>query len=221
MNTQAKRCEKNFALKALRSDSLASHLDNKTTDTTGIDLESAVVQMLAVGPNTVKWNICPVGSQAPYPYMPLAHTKRNIDRSSSSFDQAKVNYPTDRIFGFADCVIYIGNVWYAFQTTWQYDHAFKLLTLFEFRKKLGVDVNEKVNLLFVNPTYADSYRKRAKDKYLAKGERASSQIENHRKEVLMTADNVTKMWENTSILVASPKDNNWTDAIKKCLEKLN
>jgi hypothetical protein len=217
----SKKVRENFSLESAQDRllMLASHLDNKTSDITGIDLESVVVQMLAAGPSTVKWDLCPVGSQAPYTYLPLGHSKRGIDRSSSPFDEAKVNYPTDRIFGLADCFFYVKDVWYAFQTTWRYDHAFKLLTLFEFRQKLGIDVHEKVNLHFVNPTHADSYRKRAKEKYLAKGECADSQIENHRKEVLMTADNVTKMWENTNIFVASPEHNDWATAIANCLEK--
>ena len=86
---------------------LAIHLDNRTSDITGIYLESSVAQMLAAGPKKGKWNYCPVGSQAPFPCLVLGHTKRSIQRLSH-FDKSKLNYPTDRIFGgLADSVMWI------------------------------------------------------------------------------------------------------------------
>jgi hypothetical protein len=110
-------------------------------------------------------------------------------------------------------------VYWAFQTTWQYNHAFKLGTLLKFRESLQLKPEAPLNILFVNPVHSENYRKRAKDDYLVKGERVDKPLLDCKKEVLLDAAGVSAMWSNTHIYVAYPKGEKWQDAIRACLQE--
>ena len=128
-----------------------------------------------------------------------------------------VNYPSDTSYPLADCVLVIDQVYWAFQTTWQYDHAFKLRTLRSFRDRFSLPIEKTLNILFVNPKYTGTYARRHRDKYLAKGEDLSKPILDSKKRVLMRAQDVATMWKNTRIFVAFPKDKDWHQAIRSVL----
>ena len=113
----------------------------------------------------------------------------------------------------------INDVYWAFQTTWQYDHTFKLRTLRSCREELSLSSEKTLNILFVNPKYTGAYVQRHRDKYLAKGEDPSKSILDgtNKRRVLMAAKDVATMWKNTRIFVAYPKDNDWHEAIRSAL----
>lgn len=112
----------------------------------------------------------------------------------------------------------IGLIFWAFQTTWQYDHAFKLRTLRSFRNRLVIPLHGTLKILFVSPAHTDTYVSRHRDNYLAKGEDINKLILDSKKNILMSAEDVGSMWENTEIFVAFPKDKKWVEAIRSALE---
>jgi hypothetical protein len=201
-----------------RLDALARHLDRKSRDFRGTDLESSVVHMLASGPQTLKWYYCSVDAGDVPPHE-LRHTKRKIERMSG-VDNALLNYPTERTFGLVDCFMFIEGAWCAFQITWQEDHPFKLRTLMAFRRKLGVGIEDTVNIYFVSPTHRNAYMRRSKLDYLVNGESLQAPIVEKNGTVLLQAAQVLQMWENTHIHVAFPENDNWKTAIKKCSASL-
>lgn len=197
---------------------LAKHLKNESKDITGKDLEVSVVHLLAAGPRKVPWYYQAVGGKGAWlPGTKLHNTKRVINREVD-FDSSKINYPKERMFGLIDCFTEIDRQYWAFQTTWQYEHAFRLVTLLEFRKKLGLHVNDPLNVAFLNPVHGETYWKRDKDSYLAKGERLTQPIMNSKSETILGQTDVARMWANTHIFVAFPQDNNWEGAIRKWLK---
>lgn len=194
---------------------LAEVLKDKSTDPTGKDLEESVVHMLSAGPATVGWQYQGVQGEPDTSIMSLGHTKRKVTRDT--FNPALVNYPSDISYPLADCVLVINGEYWAFQTTWQYDHAFKLRTLRSFRDGLKLPIGKTLNILFVNPKHTGTYVRRRRDKYLAKGEDISKPILDSKKKVLMRAQDVATMWNNTRIFVAFPKDQDWHQAISSAL----
>ena len=194
---------------------LAKVLKHESADLTGKDLEESVVHMLSAGPATVGWQYQGVSGEPNTSIKRLGHTKRKITRGA--FNLALVNYPSDTSYPLTDCVLVIDQVYWAFQTTWQYDHAFKLRTLRSFRDGLSLPIDKTLNILFVNPRYNGVYATRHRDKYLAKGEDPGKPILDNKKRVLMTAQDVVTMWENTRIFVAFPNDKDWHQAISSAL----
>ena len=194
---------------------LAKVLKREAKDHTGKDLEESVVQMLAAGPGKVIWQYKGVNGESDTEMKTLGHTKREISRDT--FHENMVNYPRDLSFPLADCVLVINEEYWAFQTTWQQSHAFKLRTLRSFREKLKLPLEATLNILFVNPACKSTYERRHRDKYLAKGEDTSSPIVDSKNNVLMPAANVATMWMNTRIFIASPKNDDWHRAIKSVL----
>ena len=194
-------------------DMMVSHLASTSRDITGKDLEVSAVNMLAAGPKTVAWEYHAVGGNAGSNPLKLFHTKRKINREDQ-FDKSLVNYPTDTQFPLADFFLMIDEVWWAFQTTWQIDHAFKLATLLKFRNILGLSHKEPLNILFVNPSHADKYKRRSKDKYLVGGTGAIDKpILDSNGQNLLNANEVAIMWNNTNIYVACPIEG-WKEAIR-------
>ena len=128
-----------------------------------------------------------------------------------------LNYPEDKSYPLGDCVCMIDGVCWTFQTTWQRNHAFKLGTLRLFRNKLGLSVTDSLNIVFVNPAYTQTYANRDRNNYLAKGENARKAILDSMKQVVMPAEDVAIMWENTRIFVAVPEGGDWLAAIRKAL----
>ena len=180
-----------------------------------MDLEKSVVHMLSAGPSTVRWQYQGVAGEPDTSIKNLTHTKRKITRSE--FNAALVNYPSDKSYPLSDCVCVINGVYWAFQTTWQKDHAFKLRTLRSFRVELNLPIDVVLNILFVNPAYATTYANRDRDKYLARGEDVSKDILDSKKQVLMCAQDVATMWNHTRVFVAFPEDNDWQKAIRNAL----
>jgi hypothetical protein len=193
---------------------LAKVLNEEATDLTGKDLEASVVHLLSAGPGTVRWEYQGVKGESDMRVKRLSHTKRNVTRDI--FNSTLVNYPSDTSYPLVDCVLVINNLYWAFQTTWQNDHAFKLCTLRSCREKLRLSCEQTLNILFVNPKYTNAYVQRHRNKYLAKGEDPSKPIWDGtiKRRVLMEAKDVATMWENTRIFVAYPKSNDWHDAIR-------
>ena len=94
------------------------------------------------------------------------------------------------------------------------DQAFKLRTLRSFREKLNLSIEGTLRILFVNPKHNETYVRRPRERYLAKGENLGEPILDSKKRVLMPAQDVAMMWENTRIFVAFPKDKDWHQAIR-------
>ena len=67
------------------------------------------------------------------------------------------------------------------------------------------------------PHKLETYRKRSKLKYLAKGEALDKPIKDRDQEVLSAANTQT-MWDNTHIFVAFPEKNNWHKAVEAWLK---
>ena len=196
---------------------LANVLNNKSGDPSGLDLEASVVHMLSAGPRKVRWQYQGVPGEPDTSLKGLAgHSKRKVTRDDM-FNPALVNYPIDKSYPLADCVLVIQGVPFAFQTTWQKDHAFKLRTLRLFRDMLGLLITQTLNICFVNPNYTDTYARRPRNNYLAKGEDPSKPILDSNKNELMTGPQVGTMWGNTRILVALPEDKDWHRAITSVL----
>ncbi|CAB9527066.1 crinkler (CRN) family protein [Seminavis robusta] len=192
-------------------------LAQKAQDTTGMDLEVSAVHLLSLGPKTVRWDYNAVGYSSPAIPVPikLGHRKMEINRSDDAFDQGKVNYPTNPVFGLVDFLIFLDGTWWGFQTTWQRNHPFKLRTLQTFRNKIGADETTVVNILYVLPTTEkmNAYTKRAKVEFLDKGENLLEPIKENTREVL-SAEKVRSMWENTNIFVSYPAAKDWRNALE-------
>ena len=189
---------------------LGTHLSGKSMDVTGKDLEVSVVHLLASGQKTVPWQYHAVGGTN-WEKLPL--TKREVNRQEE-FDPKKVNYPRSNTFPLTDCFVIIDNRYWAFQTTWRHNHAFKLGTLLRFRKLLKLNPADSLNILFVNPIHTETYIQRSKLGYLLKGERLNKPLRNHKQKVLLDENGVADMWNHTHIYVARPKGGDWRAAIK-------
>ena len=193
----------------------AKVLKREATDPTGKDLAESVVQMLAAGPGKVTWQYQGVDGEPDREIKFLGHTKREINRDN--FHDKMVNYPNNMSFLLADCVLVINDEYWAFHTTWQHYHAFKLRTLQSFREFLRLPLEATLNILYVNPACQSTYERRHRDTYLAKGEDTSSPIVDRKNKVLMPAANVATMWINTRIFIAFPKNDDWHTAIQSVL----
>lgn len=198
---------------------LAKCLNKEARDISGIDLEVSSAHLVSSGPQTVKWEYYPVGGPLNRPAATnLGLRKLEISRDET-ITHSKLNYPTDFSFGLVDFFVFINGQCWAFQTTWQDSHAFNLLTLLSFRKKIGADETQQVNLVFVPPPEKlDTYRRRPKLGYLVKGEKLGQPILRARQQVL-GAPAAQTMWDNTNICVACPANNDWHTAIEKWLVK--
>ena len=194
---------------------LAKVLKREATNPTGKDLAESVVQMLAAGPGKVMWQYQGVDGEPDREIKFLGHSKREINRDN--FHDKMVNYPSNMSFPLADCVLVINEECWAVQTTWQHSQAFKLRTLQSFRELLKLPLEATLNILYVNPACKSTYERRHRDKYLAKGEDTSSPIVDSKNNVRMPAANVATMWENTRILIASAKNDDWHTAIQSVL----
>jgi hypothetical protein len=197
---------------------LALHLDKKSQDITGKDLEASFVYMLSLGQRTLNWECRLVGQCTDA--VDLNYTKAKQWNREERYEKACLNYPSNKIFALVDCFIFIDGVVWAFQTTWQTHHAFKLSTLLRFRNYLDLSPKDPLKLVFVNPVKATTYKNRAKEAYLAKGEKLGKPImkkEDRKVRILLDAKGVQTMWNNTEIYVASPKNLTWQHAIRKAL----
>jgi len=194
---------------------LANVLHKESRDITGKDLEVSVVHMLSAGPRKVVWEYQGVLGEPDTNVRRLGHRKRKINQTE--FKEGELYYSSNPSYPLADCVLVIKDV-FAFQTTWRSDHAFKLGTLKKFRDRLKLSSADRLNLLFVNPEYTNTYQSRHRDKYLAKGEDPNKPILDSTKTVLLSAQDVATMWNNTRIFVAFPKGKDWHGAIRKALD---
>lgn len=197
---------------------LAKCLNKESRDITGIDLEVSAAHMISSGPRVVKWEYNAVGGPPKRPAAnKLGLTKMEVYRGTT-IDELKLNYPADSIFGLVDFFVFSKGECWAFQTTWQDSHAFKLSTLWSFRNKIGYDETKRLNILYVvPPDKLDTYRKRSKLKYLARGEMLDRPILEQKKEVL-TADKARTMWNSTNIFVAFPEKNDWHASVEAWLK---
>ena len=199
---------------------LARHLDKKSQDITGKDLEASFVYMLSLGQKTLNWE-CRLVGQGATGTVNLNYAKPKKWNREERYEKACLNYPRNKIFALVDCFIFIDGVVWAFQTTWQTDHAFKLSTLLGFRNYLELSPQDPLKLVFVNPVKATTYTNRAKKAYLAKGEKLDKPItkkEGGKVRILLDEKSVQTMWNNTAIYAASPKGLTWQQAIRKALE---
>ena len=204
------------------AEGLAKCLSKEVRDITGSNLEVSAAHMVALGPQTLKWNYLPVGGTQTRPpnARKLPDTKKDLHRGGN-IEKAKLNYPSDSIYGLVDFFVFIKEVCWAFQTTWQESHAFKLSTLFSFREKIGLAEEGNLNILFVvPPDKLDIYRRRPKEKYLLKGEDANKPIRDPIKgTIILEPTKVTQMWDSTNIFVAFP-EHNWESALKTLIQEL-
>ena len=198
--------------------SLLKCLAGSEQDLTGYALEVTSAHLIAMGPMKVQWDYCLVGG-ANFETVKLPITKKEIWRRDM-FETEKLNYPTRTNFPLVDFFTSIGNVCWAFQTTWQLTHDFKLCTLKTFRDEIGATFDQELNIVFiVPPSRYKQYKARPKDAYLSKNENPNSAIydPNNETSVVMVAADVKRMWDNTNICVAQPKEA-WPKAIQKFLE---
>ena len=197
---------------------LAKCLNKESRDITGIDLEVSAAHMMASGPRVVKWEYHAVGGPPKRPDTnKLGLTKMEVYRGAM-IDESKLKYPTDSILGLVDFFVLIKGECWAFQTTWQDSHAFKLSTLWSFRNRIGSDETKQLNIPYVVPSdKLDTYRRRSKVQYLARGETLDRPILEQKKEVL-TADRARTMWNNTNIFVAFPEANDWHKSVEAWLK---
>jgi hypothetical protein len=207
-------------------------------DYLGKDLELSVVHFLSLGYDNLPWQYVPVrvdSEKAPTnrkskkasttskadnaltisKAKPLKLRPRVIMPSLSDSDKTHLCYPTSSTFGLVDCFTFQNKVCYAFQMTWQETHAFKLSTLWKFRKTAGIGTNGTLNLYFVSPFHAEMYKKRFKEAYLGKGESLTADILDRNGNVALTNEQVQEMWNNTHICVAFPQGDLWIEAIRK------
>mmetsp|Transcript_35262 Transcript_35262/g.85347 ORF Transcript_35262/g.85347 Transcript_35262/m.85347 type:complete len:628 (-) Transcript_35262:248-2131(-) len=201
---------------------LLEHLKRRRRDITGMALENSVVHLLAAGKQTVKWEYVPVGTAGgPQDKKVLDLNKRDINRNEKEFDSLKLHYPNDKSFPLIDSFAIIEGKYWAFQTTWQKSHAFKLRTLYETRQKLGLVHDAELRILFVNPDHFPTYVGRAKNQYLVKGEQTDRPLLKNACETLLDAQAVANMWENTHIYVARPEDGKWNEAVETLIQNAN
>jgi len=187
---------------------LAECLDKRSSDVTGRDLEVSAAHSVACGPQAIKWNCVSVGANVENPLVTkLRHTKKEVMREDN-IDKSKLNWPSDPSFSLVDFFMFINTECWAFQTTWQESHAFKLSTLWSFRQKIGASEKEKLNLLFVVPPGKRmTYAKQKKEKYLLTGETIKNPILNRKNgSVLLSVERVREMWDNAYVFVAYPTD---------------
>jgi len=190
----------------------------KDDDITGRDIEVSAVHFLAAGNKTISWKYQAVGRNNAV--TSLSVTRRDIDCKSEfpeELDPNKLYYhPLKHSFGLVDCFFISKEtgIVHAFQTTKKKDHPFKLTTLWNFRKAVGIDVTGTLKLYFVNPKHVEVYQKRAKDKYLARGQDYLRPIMGTEMEPLLKQEDVQTMWNDTHIFGAFPRNNDWPTAIQ-------
>ena len=203
-------------------------LNNKSNDMTGKDLEVSVAHLLASGLKETTWLYDAVGENETPTKALSALKKLKIDRTNDlvrPLKSTKLYYPSERTFGLVDFFFVSkkqgATTVHAFQTTHQISHAFKLHTLWNFREKVGAGVEGTLNLYYVNPKRVKEYKNRAKDNYLASSERSFGPLfvgKKKKKQQLLDAVSVQRMWDNTHIFVAYPQKNDWQEAIKTWLD---
>jgi hypothetical protein len=173
----------------------------------------SVMHFLAAGYDTNPWEYYEVGIDKVKVPKPLRLPPREIDSQVESWDASKLCLPWFSVFGLVDCFLMHEGACYAFHITWEERHEFELSTLWSFREKLGLGIHGTLNLFFISPKYAESYRTRAKEEYLAKNERLDAPMDSFNQKELLSKEDVAVMWANTNIYTAAPKDDDWTMAI--------
>jgi hypothetical protein len=193
---------------------------SERTDRLGKDLELAVVNFLSFGDGELPWQYYPIDTDLRKDKelinaKPLQLGPKEIMRNLTDSSETHLCYPSSSTFGLVDCYTMQDKVSFAFQISWQESHQFKLSTLWKFRQIAKIGTAGTLNIYFVNPTAADMYAKRSKDKYLEKAQRLDADIEDCRGKLVLTKEEVAEMWENTHIFCAFPEGNQWPKAIRK------
>jgi hypothetical protein len=183
-----------------------------------MDLEISVVNFLSVGYTKFPWEYQALGETMS---SPLRLEERAImrDLTSVQSDPPLLCYPPLSTFGLVDCYTMQDGCCHAFQITWQQNQAFKIRTLWAFHEQLKIGAEGKLKLFFVSPFHASAYTSRAKENYLKKGENLEIDIVDADDKVILSKEGVALMWDNTEILCAFPKGNNWKNAILSWFRK--
>jgi hypothetical protein len=191
-------------------------------DPFGKDLEISAVHFLSLGYRILPWQYIPVGgnpSEGKFKRnaRPLKLDKRKVMRSYTELNTSQLCYPTSATFGLVDCYTMENGTCHAWQFTWQASHAFKLSTLWNFRKLVQIGTNGTLNLYFVTPEKdtTRTYINRFKGDYLEKGQQLDADMLDVKGNLVLAKEGVKEMWQNTNISSAFPYKNDWPEAINK------